>query len=135
MQKALENEVWLRAAGLCEYCHIPQTYVRLPFQIDHIIAEQHGGKTTSDNLAGTCVRCNKRKGPNIAGSSPGDRRGRPAYSTRTPRSVGDPLSDGMGATLVGMTLIGRVTIAVLDINNPSTVALRESLILEGVVLL
>jgi 5-methylcytosine-specific restriction endonuclease McrA len=70
MQKALEEEVWRRARGRCEYCHLPRAFVRVPFQIDHIIAEQHGGRTDSENLAIACLRCNKRKGPNLAGVSP-----------------------------------------------------------------
>jgi hypothetical protein len=34
MQKALEQEVWQRAIGACEYCLMPQAYDRLPFQIN-----------------------------------------------------------------------------------------------------
>lgn len=67
MQKSLEEEVWQRANGVCEYCHLPQAYHRVPFQVDHVIAEQHGGQTVSENLAVSCLRCNKRKGPNFAG--------------------------------------------------------------------
>jgi hypothetical protein len=36
-----------------------------------------------------------------------------------------------GATLVGVTLVGRVTIRVLAINDPDYVAARVSLIEEG----
>lgn len=37
-----------------------------------------------------------------------------------------------GAVLLGRTHIGRVTIALLNINDPFRVALREALIAEGV---
>ncbi len=30
---------------------MPQIYDELPFEIDHVIAEQHGGKTVASNLA------------------------------------------------------------------------------------
>jgi hypothetical protein len=46
---------------------MPQSAYDLPFQIDHIIARQHGGQTRSNNLALACTRCNLNKGPNIAG--------------------------------------------------------------------
>jgi hypothetical protein len=36
-----------------------------------------------------------------------------------------------GGTLIGLTPIGRVTIAILKINNPFRVQLREGLIEEG----
>jgi hypothetical protein len=35
--------------------------------VDHIIARQHDGATTIDNLALACLHCNRHKGPNIAG--------------------------------------------------------------------
>jgi putative transposase len=40
-----------RAHHCCEYCRMPQRYDELPFEIDHILAEQHGGKTVASNLA------------------------------------------------------------------------------------
>ena len=66
MSKALAREVRTRAKDRCEYCQLPQACYRSQFEIDHIIAEQHGGSAISDNLALACIRCNKRKGPNIA---------------------------------------------------------------------
>jgi len=44
--------------------------VLLPHQPDHIIARQHGGQTTADNLAFACIHCNRHKGPNIASIDP-----------------------------------------------------------------
>jgi len=68
--RALEAEVVGRAQGRCEYCHFPEGAAELPFHSDHIIAEKHGGNTTSANLAWACFSCNLRKGPNIAGIDP-----------------------------------------------------------------
>jgi hypothetical protein len=39
------------AAGLCEYCPIPEAAFRRPFHIEHVIAWQHGGATELDNLS------------------------------------------------------------------------------------
>ena len=44
MNRDLARTVRERADGRCEYCRIPQFAFPLPFQIDHIIAEQHGGE-------------------------------------------------------------------------------------------
>jgi hypothetical protein len=49
--RALEAEVIQRAYGRCEYCHFPVAGAELPFHVDHIIAEKHGGATHSANLA------------------------------------------------------------------------------------
>jgi 5-methylcytosine-specific restriction endonuclease McrA len=70
MDEALANLVWQRAGGRCEYCRLPQEFSATPFEIDHIIAEQHGGKTVSRNLALACFACNHHKGPNLAGIDP-----------------------------------------------------------------
>jgi len=58
MDKALERQVRQRARRRCEYCGMPQAFVLVPFQIDHIIAEQHGGATRLDNLGVACLHCN-----------------------------------------------------------------------------
>jgi hypothetical protein len=130
MQKSLEDEVWRRADGRCEYCHLPQACHRAPFQIDHVIAEQHGGKTTSENLAVSCLRCNKRKGPNVAGVTPDTGEIVRLFNPRT-----DTWTEHFRwehAVLVGLTPIGRATIVVLAINHPSAIGVREELMAEGV---
>jgi hypothetical protein len=55
------------ATSACEYCRLPQAFSLLPFQIDHIIAQKHGGKTVAANLALSCFYDNSFKGPNVAG--------------------------------------------------------------------
>ncbi len=67
MNPDLAQTVRERAGERCEYCRIPQSALQFRFQIDHIIAEQHGGETVLENLAFACPHCNRYKGPNIAG--------------------------------------------------------------------
>jgi 5-methylcytosine-specific restriction endonuclease McrA len=59
-----------RAAGRCEYCRLPETESLYPFEAEHIIAEQHEGPTTLDNLAWACIHCNRPKGPNLTTFDP-----------------------------------------------------------------
>ncbi len=51
MNNELVELVWLRAGNRCEYCHFPAEVAWLPFQIDHVIAEKHGGFSDANNLA------------------------------------------------------------------------------------
>jgi hypothetical protein len=67
MDQALAQLVRERAHGLCEYCRMPELYDRPQFQIEHIIACQHGGPLDARNLAWACFSCNKIKGPNLSG--------------------------------------------------------------------
>lgn len=75
----LRRLVTERAQGLCEYCLIhDDTYLQC--QIEHIIAEKHGGPTSDDNLALACVFCNRAKGTDIATVLPPDGRLSRLYS-------------------------------------------------------
>jgi hypothetical protein len=127
--RALETEVVLRAQGRCEYCHFPEAASELPFHLDHVIAEKHGGPTTSANLAWACFSCNLHKGPNIAGLDPDTgeltRLFHPRTDVWTEHFVWD------GAWLRGRTAVGRTTLAVLAMNATDSVAVREALRDEG----
>jgi 5-methylcytosine-specific restriction endonuclease McrA len=70
MDAALAALVRKRAQLICEYCRLPQVFSAIPFEIDHIVAQKHGGPTQEENLALSCFYCNSRKGPNIAGVDP-----------------------------------------------------------------
>jgi hypothetical protein len=70
MNVSLAEFVRERAHQCCEYCRMPQFYDELPFEFDHVVAEQHGGKTVASNLALACFADNHHKGPNLAGIDP-----------------------------------------------------------------
>jgi 5-methylcytosine-specific restriction endonuclease McrA len=67
MNRALIKLVKARANYCCEYCGLPERYSSIAFEIDHVVAEQHGGKTGVSNLALACFADNHHKGPNLAG--------------------------------------------------------------------
>jgi hypothetical protein len=124
---ALDRRVRERAKGICEYCRLPDSTYDLPFEVDHIIAEQHGGKARLINLCLACPRCNRAKGPNIASVLSGTLV--PLFNPRR-----DQWTDHFawkGARLRGLTPVGRVTVRVLGINNPLAVRMRQELIVEG----
>ena len=130
MDRSLAEEVRERAGHACEYCRMPQScYPTVPFPIDHIIARQHGGETKSDNLALSCLHDNTRNGPNIAGIDPMTRRISRLFNPR--RDKWERHFAWEGALLIGKTAVGRTTIAVLVMNHPDAVAVRQSLIEEG----
>ena len=70
MNRELARKISNRARDRCEYCLMPRFALPLPFQIDHVIAQKHGGDTVENNLALACAHCNRFKGPNIAGLDP-----------------------------------------------------------------
>jgi len=108
---------------------MPQSIHRLRFPIDHIIARQHGGATTIDNLALACGRCNRHKGPNLAGIDPETGNVVRLFNPRSDRWNAHFRWDG--AIVVGISPEGRATVFVLAMNHPEDVAIRSELIGQG----
>jgi hypothetical protein len=130
MDEALADFVRRRADNCCEYCRLPQFFSSTRFQIDHIIAEQHGGRTVAGNLALACLADNNHKGPNLAGIDPSTDKKVWLFNPR--RHKWSRHFRWQGPILLGRSPIGRATIAVLAINSPLRVARRAALIEEGV---
>ncbi|MCA9419050.1 MAG: HNH endonuclease, partial [Candidatus Omnitrophica bacterium] len=61
----LRQSVKSRANSVCEYCLIHEEDTFLGCQVDHIIAEKHGGSTVVENLAYACTFCNRFKGTDV----------------------------------------------------------------------
>lgn len=134
MRSSLVELVWQRARRQCEYWRFSNKFGWLPFQIDHIIAQKHGGETIVANLALSCYYCNSFKGPNIAGIDPA---GNPDIAVQLFHPRKDDWNSHfkwIGPELVGVTPSGRVTVAVLRINEPDAIAFRELLLEAGYVL-
>jgi hypothetical protein len=121
----LRQLVWSRAAGLCEYCRMPDEFDPLPFAVDHIRPQFHHGSTTAENLCICCFSCNSFKAVNVAGLDPDTgqltRLFHPRQDDWTEHFTWD------GPTLRGLTAVGRTTIDVLRINLPERVEHRRLL--------
>lgn len=130
MAPGLMQHVRDRAAGRCEYCRLPQSASNIPFEIDHIISRKHGGRTVAGNLCLSCWYCNSFKGTDLAGIDPLTRKLTRLFHPR--RHKWDWHFRYDGSVLISRTAIGRTTIRVLQINCEEAVALRKSLIAEGV---
>ena len=129
MDDSLRQLVRSRANGKCEYCRFPEEHSFNPFQVDHIIAEKHGGPSVEWNLAWSCFYCNSYKGPNI---SSWDAETDAIIRLYHPRK--DTWSDHFEwneSSLTPKTPIGEATIKVLRINHPDAVAVRRILLDSG----
>ena len=130
MDAALQELVWRRAEQRCEYCRYPAACAEVPFQIDHIVARQHGGTDEADNLCLACCFCNRHKGPNLSGVDPVSRQVVRLFDPR--RQVWSEHFRWDGAVLTGQTEIGRATVQTLNVNRPDALAVRRLLMAEGV---
>lgn len=130
MKESLRQAVWQRARGICEYCQLSANYSEFEFEVDHVIAEKHGGLTVHENLCLAYFYCNSYKGPNVAGVDP--RSGQVVALFNHRKQTWNRHFEWDGPTLSGKTRAGRATIEVLSINAEFAVAVRQSLIEEGV---
>jgi HNH endonuclease len=129
VKRELARAVWQRAQERCEYCRLPKFALTLPFQIDYIIAEKHGGQSVKNNLALACPHCNRYKGPNIAGVDPESGEAVRLFHPR--QDIWPEHFRFEGARIVGRTPIGRATIQVLSMNADDLLLIRAELLQEG----
>lgn len=130
MDQATRNLVRQRAGNLCEYCRLEQSAQPWAmFHIEHILPRQHGGSDEIDNLCLACNHCNLHKGPNLASIDPMS-----SQLTRLFHPREDRWNDHFTLVehrILGMSAVGRATVATLSMNATDRVQLRIELSSEG----
>jgi hypothetical protein len=127
---ALRRLVIERANNQCEYCLIPATLSFFPHEIDHVIAEKHGGQTSIDNLALTCWRCNRHKGSDLGSFDP---QTEDFYFLFNPRiQIWTEHFIENKNYIEGLTPEGRTTVKLLQFNIEERLAERQRLKLMNI---
>ena len=121
-----------RTAGdRCGYCRSPQHLVMGKLEIEHIIPRARGGTDDEFNLWLSCSLCNRYKGSQTEVADP---------DTNTVVRLFNPCTDNWhehfawsadGVKVMGLTLVGRATVAALNINNEVAVEVRRNWVLAG----
>lgn len=119
-----------RADDRCEYCRLRQEHAPLwRHQIEHIVPRKHRGTDDLTNLAWACVRCNLGKASNLSGRDADTGEIVPLFDPR--KQTWDDHFAYEGAEIIGLTATGRVTVEVLNMNEPRRLALRQELLENG----
>lgn len=121
----LRRHVQSRASHLCEYCLIHEDDTYLGCQVDHVIAEKHGGQTAADNLCYACTFCNRAKGTDIGSIAPSTGDLNRLFNPRTDRWGSHFQLNGV--VIEPRTPIGETTLRLLRFNEKERVWERESL--------
>jgi hypothetical protein len=114
----------------CEYCLIPTATAFFPHEIDHVIAQKHGGLANADNLAFSCWRCNRHKGTDLGSFDPQTGTFNFLFNLRIQRWNGNFRIEEIRIT--GMTPEGRTTTNLLQFNSHECLAERQKLIELGI---
>jgi hypothetical protein len=121
----LRRLVESRANHLCEYCLIHENDTYLGCQVDHVVAEKHGGLTDADNLAYACTFCNRAKGPDIGSFAPSTGEFTRFFNPRTDRWAEHFTLNGI--IIEPRTPVGEATARILAFNEPERLLEREAL--------
>lgn len=122
MDARLRQFVRQRADNRCEYCGLEQEKEPLTFHVEHVIPRQHGGADTADNLALACHHCNLHKGPNLTGLDPQTGELIRLFHPRSDRW--DEHFAERENEIVGLTVVGRATVRLLNMNDDGRMELR-----------
>jgi len=125
LSAALRRRVKDRAHACCEYCLLPASVAFFPHEVDHIIAEKHGGATIQENLAFTCWRCNRHKGSDLGSFDPLTGNFTRLFNPRS-HQWSHHFTVHAGE-LIGLTPEGRTTIRLLQCNTADRVRERRRL--------
>ena len=120
---ALRRLVTERAWEQCEYCLLLSGVSFYPHEVDHIIAEKHGGQTEPENLSYACARCNRFKGTDLGSFDPLTGQFAFLFNPRTQEwSEHFTFEDEL---IVGLSAEGRTTIKLLQMNSEERLAERS----------
>lgn len=125
----LRQIVEKRADYCCEYCLFPQSIALHKHEVDHIIPVQHGGETEENNLALSCMRCNRYKGPNIGSFDPETGELVSFFNPRLHHWTDHFVLER--AIIRASTPEARVTIKILRINDEDRILERQRLLKVG----
>jgi hypothetical protein len=125
LSSTLRQLVIERAQGKCEYCCLHQDVSIYRHEIDHIIAQKHGGQTSADNLALACLPCNRAKGSDLTTFDPLSNDVVPLFHPRRQSWTDHFTFDGVH--IIGLTPIGRATVLLLRLNAPARILQRQVL--------
>ena len=121
---ALRRQVIERAGNRCEYCLIRAEVAFFPHEVDHVVAEKHGGATDIDNLALDCWRCNRHKGSDLTSFDPQTRQLSPLFNPRT--QIWAEHFAHERERVIGLTPEGRTTVNLLHLNSEERLSERLS---------
>lgn len=127
----LRRLVRARAAEYCEYCRVPESFCPQSLAVDHIFPRVRGGKTSANNLACCCQGCNGRKLARIAALDPLTSQTVPFFHPRRQRWHEHFTWNEDFTEIVGLTPVGRATVAALDLNRRGLLNLRRVLHTSG----
>lgn len=127
-----ERRVRAAAHNWCGYCLSPQHLMMARLKIEHIIPPGQQGSNDESNLWLACPLCNRYKGDKISAPDPETKKVVPLFNPRTQTWAEHFRWSQDGIRIIGMTPIGRATVATLHLSDdPDALEVRSYWVLAG----
>ena len=122
---ALRRRVLAPSRNQCAYCHTLTSVTGARGVIDHIVPEAAGGATELENLCLACHACNEFKGARAQTRDPKSGRDAALFHPLRQRWHDHFRWNSDASEIIGLTAIGRATVAALNMNHPLIVEARR----------
>jgi HNH endonuclease len=126
ISESVQVQVRQRARYLCEYCHASEQWQYVRFTVDHVMPLSLGGMDDLENLALACFHCNRRKTNRLTAIDLQSNEETPLFNPRFQVWPEHFVWSTDGLLILGLTAIGRATIATLALNRERVINIREA---------
>ncbi len=124
--ESIQQQVRARANYLCEFCHANEQWQYVKFTADHVIPFSLGGSDRLDNLTLACFHCNRRKTNRLSAIDPQSQAEVPLFDPRKDSLQEHFIWSMDGLSIIGISTIGRATVAALLLNRERVIPIRAA---------
>lgn len=121
----LQRQVRSQFANCCAYCRTLESLTVSTFEFEHIIPRSAGGQATFDNLALACPTCNRYKSNRQSAPDPISNEIVSLYHPHLQMWSDHFTWNDDTTEIVGLSKVGRATIALLRMNRPQMIRVRR----------
>jgi hypothetical protein len=122
---ALQRRVRECFANCCAYCRTAEDPTATTFEFEHVMPLSAGGETAFENLCLSCPMCNRYKSDRGLASDAVTKTDVPLFHPHNDRWT-EHFSWSEDCTeVIGMTPVGRATVAALKMNRPQMIRVRR----------
>ena len=131
ISRTLREKITVEAEYRCGYCLTDQRVSGAQMHIEHIIPQVKGGSSEESNLWLACAWCNSFKGTQTEATDPQTGQQAPLFNPRQQNWFEHFTWSTDGLWIIGLTPIGRATVAALRLNNEYIIPARRYWVLAG----
>ena len=121
----LQRRVRSHFAECCAYCQTAESLTVAIFEIEHITPRSAQGETIFENLCLACPTCNRFKSNRQTAVDPIDQETVPLYHPQQQRWPDHFAWNEDATEIIGLTPVGRATVAALKMNRLQLVRVRR----------